>query len=95
MIITYKLSNYVLTMTSINFDKTKFTIDCIAEFRNNDVYDITMAFDEYFNKIFTPEFESQFTADQLLNLYDELYLMFEKELIDDYESDAGTDDERN
>ena len=80
-------------MTSLNLDKQKFIADCITEYRNSGEYDISLVFDEYFDKnVDKPEVYGNLTATELLNLYDELYLLVEKVLVDEYESDAETDD---
>jgi hypothetical protein len=83
-------------MTSLNLDKKKFVADCITEYRNTDEYDITLVFDEYFDKVVDkPDVSGSLTATDLLSLYDELYLMVESVLVDEYESAAETDDEKS
>jgi hypothetical protein len=73
-------------MSSIVIDKKKFVADFIIEYKNGDEYDISFVFNEFFNKLYDSE-------DVPETLYDELYLLVEKELVDDDESDAETDDE--
>jgi hypothetical protein len=73
-------------MSSIVIDKEKFVADCVIEYKNGDEYDISFVFNEFFNKLYDSE-------DVPETLYDELYLLVEKELVDDDESDAETDDE--
>ena len=73
-------------MSSFVIDKEKFVADCITEYKQGDEYDISFVFNEFFNKLYDSE-------DVPETLYDELYLLFEKELIDDDESDAETDNE--
>lgn len=85
-----------LDMTTFNLDKKKFVDDCIAEYRTGDEYDISIVFDEYFDKtIDIPEFRNILSPNDLENLHNELYLMVEKELVNEYESDADTDDEKS
>lgn len=73
-------------MSSFVIDKEKFVADCITEYKQGDEYDISFVFNEFFNKLYDYE-------DVPETLYDELYLLVEKVLVDDHESDADTDDE--
>lgn len=73
-------------MSSFVIDKEKFVEECINEYKQGDEYDISLVFNEFFNKLYDSE-------DVPETLYDELYLLVEKELIDDDESDAETDNE--
>lgn len=73
-------------MSSFVIDKEKFVADCIIEYKLGDEYDISLVFNEFFNKFYESE-------DVPETLYDELYLLVEKELIGDDESDADTDNE--
>lgn len=85
-----------LVMTTFNLDKIKFVADCISEYRTGEDYDITIVFDEFFDKtINIPEFRSILSPTDLSNLHNELYLMVEKTLVNEYESDAETDDENS
>ena len=74
-------------MSSFVIDKEKFVADCITEYKQGDEYDISFVFNEFFNKLYDSE-------DVPETLYDELYLLVEKELVNDYESEAETDDEK-
>jgi hypothetical protein len=83
-------------MTSLNLNKEKFVADCIAEYKASDEYDITIVFDEYFDKIIdVPEVAGSLSSTELSDLHNELYLMVEKELVIDYESEAETDDDNS
>ena len=73
-------------MSSFVIDKEKFVADCIIEYKLGDEYDISLVFNEFFNKFYESEAVPE-------TLYDELYLLVEKELIGDDESDAETDNE--
>ena len=73
-------------MSSFVIDKEKFVADCINEYKQGDEYDISLVFNEFFNKLYDSE-------DVPETLYDELYFLVEKVLVDDHESDADTDDE--
>ena len=73
-------------MSSFTIDKKKFVADCILEYKQGDEYDISLVFNEFFNEFYESE-------DVPETLYDELYLLVEKELVDDHESDAETDNE--
>lgn len=73
-------------MSSFVIDKEKFVADCITEYKQGDEYDISFVFNEFFNKLYDSE-------DVPETLYDELYFLVEKVLVDDHESDADTDDE--
>lgn len=81
-------------MTSLNLDKEKFVADCITKYRNSGEYDISIVFDEYFDEVIdVPDAYNVRSDTDLLNLYDELYLLVEKVLIDEYESEAETDND--
>lgn len=84
-------------MTSINIDKEKFVAECIAKYKTSDEYDISLVFDDFFEEYYidVSETSGNLLETDLLPLYDELYLMVEKVLIDDYESEAETDDEQS
>jgi len=83
-------------MISFILNKEKFVADCIAEYKAADEYDITIVFDEYFDKtIDIPEVAGSLSPTELSDLHNELYLMVEKELVIDYESEAETDDENS
>jgi hypothetical protein len=73
-------------MSSFVIDKEKFVADCITEYKEGDEYDISFVFNEFYNKFYDSE-------DVPETLYDELYLLVEKALVDDHESDAETDNE--
>lgn len=73
-------------MSSFVIDKEKFVEDCINEYKQGDEYDISFVFNEFYNKFYDSE-------DVHETLYDELYLLVEKALVDDHESDAETDNE--
>jgi hypothetical protein len=81
-------------MTSIN--KKKFVADCIAKYRSSDEYDITLIFDQFFDEVIdVPQTSGSLSETDLSSLYDELYLLVEKVLVDEYESEAETDDEQS
>ena len=84
-------------MTSINIDKEKFVAECIAKYKTSGEYDISLVFDDFFEEyhIDVSQTSGNLLETDLLPLYDELYLMVEKVLIDDYESEAETDDEQS
>ena len=72
-------------MTSINdIDKEKFVADCVLDYKTGDEYDLTLVYDQFFTLSNIDE-----------SLYDELYLLVEKAVVDDCESDADTDDENS
>ena len=73
-------------MSSFAIDKKKFVADCILEYKQGDEYDISLVFNEFFNEFYESE-------DVPETLYDELYLLVEKELVNYHESDAETDNE--
>jgi hypothetical protein len=70
-------------MTSI-INKEKFVADCVLDYRTGDEYDLTLVYDQFFTLSNIDE-----------SLYDELYLLVEKALVDEYESDAETDDKNS
>ena len=84
-------------MTSINIDKEKFVAECIAKYKTSSEYDISLVFDDFFEEYYidVSETSGNLLETDLLPLYDELYLMVEKVLIDEYESEAETDDEKS
>lgn len=73
-------------MTSIEINKQKFVNDCILEYRSVEEYDLTVVYDTFFYRTFN-------ISDVSKTLYDELYLLVENELVNEYESDAETDSE--
>jgi hypothetical protein len=82
-------------MTSFIIDKEKFVADCIAKYRSSDEYDISIVFDQFFDEVIdVPQTSGILSETDLLSLYDELYLLVEKVLVDEYESEAETDDEQ-
>jgi hypothetical protein len=84
-------------MTSINIDKEKFVAECIAKYKTSGEYDISLVFDDFFEEYYidVSQTSENLLETDLLPLYDELYLMVEKVLIDEYESEAETDDEQS
>ena len=70
-------------MTSI-INKEKFVADCVLDYRTGEEYDLTLVYDQFFTLSNIDE-----------SLYDELYLLVEKALVDEYESDAETDDKNS